>query len=158
MDDMTKDVIESATFCVSGPAFSKAGTRLLDAGSVIASCVGNFGIASINSVPVVINQQLQAFVPRKVLPEYLQLIVRSSAAYFEMIATAATLVYINQTGFANLPIPLPTTHEQREIIDFVKSESAKTDNLLNSYFHQLTLLTEYRAALINECVTGQREV
>jgi type I restriction enzyme S subunit len=158
MEEMNRPVIDSATYRVSDAALTIAGSRILPSGAVIASCVGNFGAASISAVPVVINQQLQAFIPCKINAEFLRLIITVSASYFEMIATAATLVYVNQDGFANLPIPLPPVEEQLEIINFIATENSKFDTLHTSYARQLTLLTEYRAALIHECVTGVRSV
>ncbi|WP_262966548.1 restriction endonuclease subunit S [Methylobacter psychrophilus] len=158
MEEMARPIIDSATYRVSDTASIISGSRILPCGSVIASCVGNFGAASINAILVIINQQLQAFIPHRINNEFLRLLVTISAPYFEKIATAATLVYVNQTGFANLPVPLPPVDEQIGIIDFITSESKKFDTLHASYTRQLTLLTEYRAALIHECVTGQRSV
>jgi len=53
-------------------------------------------------------------------------------------------------------IALPPRPEQTEILDFIQKESAQIDRLLSTYTRQIELLTEYRAALIHECVTGQR--
>jgi type I restriction enzyme S subunit len=48
--------------------------------------------------------------------------------------------------------------EQKEIIRFVDMETANFAALHDSYERQLSLLSEYRAALIHECVTGRRRV
>jgi type I restriction enzyme, S subunit len=62
---------------------------VLPAGAVIASCVGSFGVSTVNAIPVIINQQLQAYVPRIGLnPSYLKYLVSVSRAYFERICTA----------------------------------------------------------------------
>ncbi len=58
----------------------------------------------------------------------------------------------------NILAPVPPHLEQIEITQFIDLESTRIDNLLASYTHQLELLMEYRAALIHECVTGQRTV
>jgi type I restriction enzyme S subunit len=58
----------------------------------------------------------------------------------------------------NLYIPVPPHSEQVVIARYIESESAKFKNLISSYVRQLNLLAEYRAALIHECVTGQRPV
>lgn len=55
-------------------------------------------------------------------------------------------------------VALPPRAEQIEILDFIQKESAKIDRILSTYTRQIELLTEYRAALIHECVTGQRAV
>jgi type I restriction enzyme S subunit len=61
MDDITLPFVDRsiASYCVSKLDALKAGSKTLPPGCVIASCVGNFGVASINTVPVIINQQLQ---------------------------------------------------------------------------------------------------
>jgi len=66
-------------------ASNLAGSKTLKRGSVIASCVGNFGVTSINKIDVIINQQLQAFIPKDIKAEYLREIVAISESYFESI-------------------------------------------------------------------------
>ncbi len=54
MDDMKTEEILKTSFWVSRDAAKDSGSRVLNKGAVIASCVGNFGIASINSVDLLI--------------------------------------------------------------------------------------------------------
>lgn len=65
---------------------------------------------------------------------------------------------LNVRNLARYPFPLPPMHEQRLIVEFLDSEGVKTNRLISAYKRQLELLSEYRAALIHECVTGQRSV
>lgn len=55
-------------------------------------------------------------------------------------------------------LPVPSFSEQQQIVAHVKEENDRCDALHRSFERQLELLTEYRAALIHECVTGQRAV
>ncbi len=55
-------------------------------------------------------------------------------------------------------VVVPPRIEQEQIVTFIESENAKFDSLHASYTRQLNLLAEYRAALIHECVTGQRRI
>jgi type I restriction enzyme S subunit len=55
-------------------------------------------------------------------------------------------------------LPVPSFSEQQKIVAHVEKENERCDALHRSYERQLALLAEYRAALIHECVTGQREV
>lgn len=64
MEDMNGEYISATKTKVTKLAVSEAGSKVLKKGAVIASCVGRFGIVAINSVDVVINQQLQAFEPK----------------------------------------------------------------------------------------------
>jgi type I restriction enzyme S subunit len=81
-----------------------------------------------------------------------------SKGYFEQIGTAATIAYVNQLGFANLPIALPPKNEQHQIVVFVADESAKFDTLTAESQRAIDLLQERRTALISAAVTGQIDV
>jgi type I restriction enzyme, S subunit len=159
MDDMSSERIKETLFKVSDIAFKIAGSKMLKKNSVIASCIGNFGICAINDVDVIINQQLQAFIPfSTIIPEYLCEIVRISNDYFKMIATAATVVYVNQSGFANMPILLPPKEEQEEIVNFTVLKITKIDQQKAKVKEAIALLKEYRTALITNAVTGKIDV
>lgn len=158
MEDMKNQYIESTKQFVNERASKEAGSKTLKAGSVIASCVGNFGIASINKVDVIINQQLQAFIPDGIKAEYLRDIVSTSTVYFNLIGTAATLVYVNQQGFENLPVLVPPENEQNEISVYADKKSAKFDKLMKKCESTIDLLQERRTALISAAVTGKIDV
>ncbi len=158
MDDMKSVYIESTKQYVNEEAAKIAGSKTLKAGSVIGSCVGNFGVASINKVDVIINQQLQAFIPNRIKAEYLREIISISKAYFELIGTAATLVYVNRQGFENLPVLVPPEDEQIYIFAHVETKCHKFDKLMSRCESTIDLLKERRPALISAAVTGKIDV
>lgn len=158
MEDMLADRVSKTSFKVDEESMKKAGSKILKKGAVISSCIGNFEVCAINDVDVIINQQLQAFIPNNILPEYLREIVGISSDYFKMNATAATVVYVNQSGFANLPVLMPPISEQKSIV--CKCEEIKKDNvfLKQKISNAIQLLKEYRTALITNAVTGKIDV
>jgi type I restriction enzyme S subunit len=159
MEDMLSDKIYTTSFKVTKESFEKAGSKILNKGSVIASCVGNFGICTINEIDVIINQQLQAFIPKKnIMAEYLRELVKISKDYFQMVATAATVVYVNQAGFANMPIILPPLNEQQKIINSLEKIKKLIDQQKAKIKEAIELLKEYRNALITNAVTGKIDV
>ncbi|PTU75377.1 restriction endonuclease subunit S [Pseudomonas mangrovi] len=158
MEDMNGGYISATNLKVTELAAREAGSKVLKKGAVIASCVGRFGIVAINAVDVVINQQLQAFEPRKIKAEYLRSIVSLSKEYFELIGTAATLVYVNQQGFENLPVLVPSAGEQESICLYVDEANARFDALLSQSLESIELLQERRSALISAAVTGKIDV
>lgn len=158
MEDMNGGYISATNLKVTELAAREAGSKVLKKGAVIASCVGRFGIVAINAVDVVINQQLQAFEPRKIKAEYLRSIVSLSKEYFELIGTAATLVYVNQQGFENLPVLVPSAGEQESICLYIDEANARFDALLSQSFESIQLLQERRSALISAAVTGKIDV
>jgi len=158
MEDMKSQYIDEVHRYVKSKAMKDSGSKVLKAGAVIASCVGNFGITSINSVDVIINQQLQAFQPTRIKPEYLQAIVALSKSYFELIGTAATLVYVNREGFENLPVILPTKQEQEAISEFINIKSKQFNLSISKAEQAIQLMQERRTALISAAVTGKIDV
>jgi type I restriction enzyme, S subunit len=149
----------SALASLSPEAASQAGTRILPRGAVVASCVGNFGAASINSVDIVINQQLQAFIPGdQINAKFMRVCVACAKGYFEQIGTAATLTYVNQQGFENMPLALPPSEEQEAIVVFVARLASEIDHLVTEATHAIDLLQERRTALISAAVTGKIDV
>ena len=158
MDDMKNKYIQNVNRYVTKNSAILAGSKVLEKGAVIASCVGNFGVTSINKIDVIINQQLQAFIPKNIKAEYLQNLVSISKNYFELIGTAATLVYVNQEGFQNLPVLLPPHDEQVAICLQIENYENKYDQLINLGLQQIKILQERRTALISSAVTGKINV
>jgi type I restriction enzyme S subunit len=158
MDDMKNKYIEHTSNFVALDAAQQAGSKILKSGAVIASCVGNFGITSINKIDVIINQQLQAFQPHKIKAEYLQSIVSISKQYFELIGTAATLIYVNQEGFENLPVIVPPEKEQEQISSLISEQQTKFKILIDKAINSIELMQERRTALISAAVTGKIDV
>ena len=134
------------------------GSRSTPAGSVLASCVGNFGLSSVNHEPVIINQQIQAYLPTRIHPIYLHFVVGLSTAYFDSVAAKTTITYVNQEKFAGLPVPNPPEEEQRAIVEHcltVLRESNATECRIESQIQSLKTL---RSTLIAHAVTGKIKV
>jgi type I restriction enzyme, S subunit len=154
MEDMKSKRVTNTSFKITEESSKLAGSKILKKGSVVASCVGNLGISTINDVDVIINQQLQAFIPsQSIIADYLRELVGISGDYFQTVATEATVVYVNQLGFANMPVLLPPKQEQKKIIDYLDRETTEIDALIAEKEHMLTLLDEKREALISHAVT-----
>ena len=158
MEDMKSVYIENTNLYVSKKASINAGSKILYPGAVIASCVGNFGVASINKTRVIINQQLQAFVPKKINAEYLMYLVSISTTYFDLVGTAATLIYVNQEGFENLPVIVPPQSEQQSISNYLDDQTTKFNTLITKCESKTSLLKERKTALISAAVTGKIDV
>ncbi|MGF1583054.1 MAG: restriction endonuclease subunit S [Gemmataceae bacterium] len=143
---------------VSEEAMTRNGSRSLSSGSVVASCVGRFALASINKVPCIINQQLQAYVPRRINPFFLRFLIMISEAYFGQNATVTTLAYVNQEKFGEMPVLLPPSVEQVGIVNWLDNRMPRIDTLEKQINDGIDRLQEYRTALISAAVTGQIDV
>jgi type I restriction enzyme S subunit len=144
---------------VSIDAARVAGVRPLAAGSVIASCIGNFGIAAVTKEDSAINQQLQAYRPGSAVnAQFLLNAIISSRSYFGSVCTTSTFPYVNKSGFWGLLIALPPKEEQVEIASAISQRVLELDSLLTLSVQATGLLQERRSALISASVTGQIDV
>jgi type I restriction enzyme, S subunit len=160
MEDIARPSVDGsiATRFVTQSAAREAGSKPLPTGSVIASCVGNLGIASVNTEPVIINQQLQAYLPKRINGWFLRYLVGISQPYFEIAANATTLSYVNREGFGELPVVVPESNEQTAIVFYLDEATKKIDLLIAKVKDAIERLREYRTALIAAAVTGKIDV
>lgn len=151
--------VNSVNLFVTQSALVSVGSRVLPGGSVIASCVGRFGIASVTEVPVIINQQLQAYVPSPLITaKYLRHCVQVARPYFEAKGNSTTLAYVDRQGFGSMPLPLPPRDEQEAIERFLEAESIEIDQTIVHAQREIALILEYRTRLVADVVTGQLDV
>ena len=52
----------------------------------------------------------------------------------------------------------PSFEEQKDILEFIKTETNSLNNLITKYQKQIDLMQEYRTSLINQAVTGKIDV
>ena len=153
-----KYVALSGSF-VSQDAARSSGSRSVSAGSVIASCIGRFGIASINEMPVIINQQLQAYLPTSAVDgRFLRYCVQVAKPYFEMKANSTTLAYVNRQGFGDMPLACPSRSEQEAIVRWIEEEESRISSVVLKANREIVLLREYRVRMIADVVTGKLDV
>lgn len=159
-EHLRKDYLESnkATFYVSEKDARKVGSRTISPKSVLATCVGEFGISSINNCECIINQQIQGYTNLKIIPQYLKSFVELSHDYYKINATMTTIPYVNRSTFADLPLVVPSNDEQNEIIKFTNLISNSIATSIVSNTVQIKKLKEYKSTLIDSAVTGKIKV
>ncbi|MDR7244244.1 restriction endonuclease subunit S [Priestia megaterium] len=113
---------------LSQQEIEEVNAKVIPENSVIMSCVGRFGISTVVKKPIVINQQLHAFLPSElVLPKYLMYHIKILKKYMNSIATSTTIAYLNKTNANSLPINLPPIEEQGAIVEILESLLSKLD-------------------------------
>ncbi|MBS0345890.1 MAG: restriction endonuclease subunit S [Proteobacteria bacterium] len=65
---------------------------------------------------------------------------------------------INREKLAEISLPIPPTHEQTEISEYLKKQTSTVDVLLDKARSGIELLQERRTALISAAVTGKIDV
>jgi type I restriction enzyme S subunit len=97
---------------------------------------------------------------RMIVPAYLVTLfkLQQLKESLTLQSVGSTMDNLNTGILSCTGLPLPPLCEQEDILNFIEKQEHKFNCLHRSYARQLELLTEYRAALIHECVTGQRSV
>ncbi len=150
--------IDKVKYFVSPKNAKTAGSRVIKKGSILATCVGNFGIASINDFDCIINQQVQGYTQIKLNPKYFIQIVRISKDFFSNNSTMTTIQYVSKDTFGELPMPIPPISEQTAIVAHIEAQSTKIDQAISLQQTQIEKLKEYKVTLIDSAVTGKIKV
>ena len=122
---------------------SEVKAKIIPKGSVIMTCVGDLGIISINSNPVVVNQQLHAFQCfDKINNVFLMYNLSRQTPYMQKMASSTTVPYMNKTIANNTPTIVPPITlqnlfaERIQLIEAQKQQAQaslqKAENLFNS--------------------------
>lgn len=111
---------------------------------------------------IAIAQRVVAFRLRQdvVVPEYLLLVCRSSAFQDELrrLATGADAVGIRTSRLSALQVALPSLDEQRIAVRLFDDQVRPLLRAKKQLAKELALLREYRARLVSDVVTGQRDI
>jgi len=94
--------------------------------------------------------------------KYLEYLFRHPA-YIEQFIIKATgivegLIRLYTTALFEIPIPIPSLIEQKNILSFIETQSAKIVKAIDIQQQQINKLKEYKATLINSAVTGKIKV
>lgn len=86
------------------------------------AAVGDLGLIAIAKEPVVLNQQLHAFVcPNNVSNEYIAYFLSSQTNYMNSIASKTTIPYMNKANCESIPVLLPAYAEQLRIAEILST-------------------------------------
>lgn len=78
--------------------------------------------------------------------------------YWGLMKEGSTYEDVSIAKVRMLPVPLPPSHEQRDIVRLIVNETRSLDELIGRIAGAAACLGEYRAALITAAVTGQIDV
>jgi type I restriction enzyme S subunit len=132
--------IRSAPSGLAPQAMGKA--RVVPAGAVLVSCIGNLGKTGIAKVPVAFNQQINAVVFNDdVIPEFGFYFAQTLKPWLYGESSATTIPIVNKGKFQQARFPLAPMDEQREIVANLQRVKAN--------------LKRYKASVLKAAVEGR---
>jgi type I restriction enzyme S subunit len=111
------------------------------------------GVFHNNFFKIVYNKQL---IIKKYLVHYLR--TNGIQKHILLAAGVTTIPDLNHGDFLDLPVVLPKLNEQRSIIEYIETQSAKVNQAISLQQTQIEKLKEYKASLIDSAVTGKIKV
>lgn len=163
--DMKTDIITDTEDHITLDALKESTTNFIQPGAVLI--VVRSGIlrhsipVAINQLPVTINQDIKAIMPRNaLLPEYLAAVIKShqEVLLVEWRKSGATVESIEYELLINTRIAVPPQEEQKSIVEMIQGKTAPIDKLISGIERSIQKLKEYKVALISAAVTGQIDV
>ena len=137
---------------VSRMEANRVGSRVVPAGSVVMSCVGELGITAYARCDIVINQQLHAFIPSRLIDGlFLLHAIKTRKGYLEGIATKTALPYLNKENCNSIRLPFPPLPEQRAIA----AALSDVDALLAKLDQLIAKKRDLKQAAMQQLLTGQ---
>ena len=163
--DMTRKRISDTADHITEDAVAASAAKIVAAGAVLV--VVRSGIlrrtipVAINTVPMAINQDMKAMLPRKgVRSEYLHGLIQGNQSFWLSAWTkqGATVESIEHRLLANSRIPIPPLPEQAAIARFLDDADRRIRRYIRAKERLIELLEEERQATIHEAVTGRIDV
>lgn len=146
---------------LSRVAFEEGGARLIAGPAILIVVIGaTAGRMALLAERGATNQQITAYVLRDnvVIPAYVLDQLRFAEKYLKATASTATIPILDSGIVSRLPIALPPTGEQQEIIDAIEDRTAPLRAVVEKTKREIDLIREYRTRLIADVVTGNLDV
>ena len=94
----------------------------------------------------------------KILPEFLFYVFRGMRQEFRRLIQGSTHQTIYMPDVWKFRTPLTPVAEQRGIVEYIRQQNRRLDELVDRVTAAISRLHEYRSALISAAVTGKIDV
>lgn len=140
---------------ISETAIKESGAKIVPAGGVVIAAVGELGLTAIAAEPIVLNQQLHAFIcTDNIYNEYLAYWLETQKPYMDSVASKTTIPYMNKSNCESIPVIFPLLPEQKKIVRILSTWDRAievTEKLLNNSQQQ-------KKALMQLLLTGKKRL
>lgn len=145
---------------ITSAGLASCSSVMVPSGSVIFTSRAPVGNVALAEVPLCTNQGCKAVVPDKnmILGEYYFTLLKVMQPVFQRAANGTTFFEISTWSFENIKVPLPPLPQQKEILDYIRETTISLDQAISRAEREIELMTEYRARLISDVVTGKVDV
>jgi len=130
-DDLSRHhgmYIERGARSLSKVGLESCSATLMPAGSVLYSSRAPIGYVAVSTGPVCTNQGFKSFIPGpELVPEYLYWYLKHITPHVLTLASGTTFMEISKKVAAQIPLILPPTDEQQQIVRTIHSLFERID-------------------------------
>ncbi len=131
-------------------------SRVLPAGTVLVSCIGNLGKTAIAGCKLATNQQINSLIPSpQINSEYLYFCSHTLKETLEKLASSTTLEIVNKNIFSSVKIPFPTLAVQQCIAIRLKEKMSEVEKLKTSIEKQLEAINALPQTILRKAFRGE---
>ncbi len=146
--DLTSQDLAFTTETITEEGLKNSASKLVRPGTVIIASRVGLGKVCINRLPVAINQDLKALVPKNgnIAPRYLMYFLLSQATVLEQTGVGATVKGLKISDLERIKIPFPPLLEQERIVRLLdeaeelqrlrEQVDRRTADLIPAIFHE----------------------
>jgi len=126
---------------------------------IAGATLGRTGIVTEEILPANTNQAVCFIRPDNIYPEFLLLWMQTNfiTAEIWLNATQAAQPNLAMGKIATFYILYPPIEEQKQIVSYIKTETATIDTAIAKAEREIELIREYKEAMIAEAVMGKRK-
>ncbi|WP_265502694.1 restriction endonuclease subunit S [Paracoccus beibuensis] len=144
---------------ISAIGMANSSARLLPAGTVVLSRTASVGFSGILAKPMATTQDFAAWICGPTIrPKFLYYVLRAMKPEFRRLMMGSTHQTIYMPDIRAFRTPLPPLAEQDRIIAELDASISSYRKVHERLTESVSMLREYRSALITAAVTGQIDV
>jgi len=97
---------------------------------------------------------------KNLLPKYFLylFLIYGYKGHFDAVVSRVSIAHLTKEKLVDISFIAPTLNEQENIVYTIENEITRIDTIISKSEKEITLLQEYRTALISEVVTGKIDV
>jgi type I restriction enzyme S subunit len=157
--DGRREYVTDTAEKISELGLANSAAELLPKGTVILSRTASVGFSAIMGADMATTQDFVNWVCGPTLrPEYLLYVFRAMYDEFQRLTMGSTHQTIYMPDVGQFSTPIPPLSDQDDIVDFIRRNCGKIDELVDNVREAINHLKELRVALISAAVTGKIDV
>jgi len=151
--------IEDSARNITEVGYKSCGTTLAPKSSIIISTRAPIGHLGIANTTLCTNQGCRSLVPKsRANSSYFYYLLIRAKSKLNSEGQGATFMELSKGKLGMIFLCNPSLEEQKQISDYLNSETSKIDALIEKINKQVKLLRELKTSLISHVVTGKVDV